>query len=136
MNIHKKITEMGFRKCSFHKPEWNRESGKDEMVIDNYIVDNKWDRETRKYIRVLKKKDHPKWDTFYKMQFTKDITLWLYLEKTSIIKYIWIEGDKIDNGVKLIYDWAKPPCQINSKIDIIRLFPKEIQRDFLINSII
>lgn len=126
---------MGFRKCAFHKPEWNSEKGRDTMVIDNYVVNSKWNRETRKYDRILKKKEHPKWDGFYKMQFTKDITLWLYLEKTSIIKYIWIEGDKVENGVKVIYDWSKPDCVINSKIDIIRLFPKDIQRDFVLNSI-
>lgn len=125
---------MGFRKCAFHKPEWDSKARKETMVVDDYVVDTKWNRTTRTWDKTLKKKEHPKWDSFYKLDFTKELKLWLYLENNSVIKYIWIEGERV-HGVKQIYDWSKPPCAINSKIDIIRLFPKDIQRDFVLNSI-
>lgn len=125
---------MGFRKCAFHKTEWDTNLRRETMVIDDHVIDTKWNRTTRTWDKTVKKKQHPKWDSFYKLEFTKELRLWLYLENNSEIKYIWLEGERV-NGVKQIYDWLRPACVINSKIDIIRLFPKDIQRDFVLNSI-
>lgn len=84
---------MGFRKCAFHKPEWDSKTRKETMVVDDYVViDTKWNRTTRTWDKIVKKKEHPKWDSFYKLDFTKELRLWLYLENNNEIKYIWLEG--------------------------------------------
>ena len=38
---------MGFRKCQFHRMEWDREVGKNVMVLDNYKSETRWDRELK-----------------------------------------------------------------------------------------
>jgi hypothetical protein len=81
------------------------------------------------------KKIHPKWRMFYKMIFTDAISIWVDSEKGQI-KTIWLEGNIAKDGVEEIYEFYKHgSILLESKKDIIRLFPKAIQRDFIINDL-
>jgi hypothetical protein len=135
MNIHKKITDMGFKRCDFYKTDTDYRTSKTKMVRDN--VESKTERKDGKFVSVEVVKNHPKWDAFYCLQFTQNLRLWMYVEGQRRIREIWIDGDRVKNGVEEIYSWSNfnPPVQINSKLDLIKLFPKDIQRDFVLNSL-
>lgn len=123
---------MGFKQCEFHKPSYDYKSGTESMVLDN--VEKKTDYKSGKWATIEVEKKHPKWDKFYKLIFSENITVWMYIERQSTITNIWIEGNRVKNGLELIYNY-KNPLQFNSKSDIINLFPKEIKRDFILNSL-
>jgi len=157
MNIHKKITEIGFTQCDFMRPVW---SGIDCL----YIMVN----DDKEYIYIdgkntLVEKQHPKGDSFYHLKFSNSIDIYLYLKSHRVIKELWISGldkndflslkkastpkssgvisvrnvDQLYEGVISIYSYDKNhPVQINSVNDIISLFPKNIQRDFILNSVL
>lgn len=122
---------MGFKQCEFRKPEYDYKTGIESMVLDN--VEKKHDYINGKWTAIEIEKKHPKWDKFYCLKFSEQITVWMYIERQSTIKNIWIEG-KFKKGVENIYSYGKP-LQFNSKNDIINLFPKEIKRDFILNSL-
>jgi hypothetical protein len=72
---------------------------------------------------------------FYKMIFTDTINIWVDTEKGQI-KSIWLEGNIIKDGVEEIYEFYRHGSfLLESKKDIIKLFPKAIQRDFIINDL-
>lgn len=124
---------MGFRKCEFHKVSNDCGSDRDSMILDD--VETKSVYQGGKRVVVERKKEHPKWDSFYKLDFTDTLKIWMYVEKQSIIKKIWIEGDRIKNGVELIYDSDRNSVKINGRRDIVLLFPQDVRRDFIINSL-
>lgn len=134
MNLKNKIVHMGFRKCQFHRMEWDREIGKNIMVLDHYITKSVYDRELKKWIIRETKVEHPKWSRFYSMEVNNGVTIWMLIER-DYIKRIWLDSVGLKEGVKVIYDNSKP-VTINGKRDIINLFPKEIKRDFIIKDIL
>lgn len=135
MNIHKKITNMGFKKCAFHKINMavtSRDVGY-SMILDDIEIKNVYIN--GKYTQTVNKKSHPKWDSFYCLEFSHNLMVWMYVEKQSVIKTIWLEGERVKHGVEIIYEHSSKSFQMNGKGDIIRLFPKDIQRDFILNSL-
>jgi len=138
MNIHKKITNMGFKKCAFHKVSYGSDTTRSSasqqlMVIDD--TETKSEYVNGKWVSTLSTKKHPKWDSFYCLQFTSNLKVWMYVEKQRVIKTIWIEGERVKYGVEKIYEHSSKSFQMNGKDDIIRLFPKDIQRDFILTSL-
>lgn len=129
---------MGFRKSQFHRMEWNREIGKHVMVLDNYVKKTKYDRELKKWISTETKIKHPKWSKFYSIDINKGVKIWMLVER-DVIRKVWLDSIGLKEGVKVIYDSNtkyKNTIVINSKADIINLFPKEIKRDFIIKDIL
>jgi len=123
---------MGFKQCEFHKPKYDYKSGRETMIPDD--VETKTERVNGKWITTEIEKKHPKWDKFYKLKFSDNITIWIYIERQSTIKNIWMESDRIKKGVEHLYTSNKPFI-LNGKNDIINLFPKEIKRDFILGQL-
>jgi hypothetical protein len=131
MNMHKKLTQFGFKKCAFLKLDSNYKTSVSSMVPDNTM--RKTEMVGGKWIHTEVKKTHPKWDTFYFLQFSENIKIWI-LVKSNVINEVYMEDQK---GASRIYndDNIKDKIRIDGRSDIIRLFPKEVQRDFIINSL-
>lgn len=124
---------MGFKKCEPHIKHYELYDEPYKMVPDVYANETKTVNGKRTVVKV--KKVHPKWRIFYKMVFTDTINIWVDTDKGQI-KTIWLEGNIAKDGVEEIYEYYKQgQIILNSKKDIIRLFPKSIQRDFIINDI-
>jgi len=133
MNTHKKLLNMGFKKCEPHIKHYDNYSGPYSMKPDVYVNEYKIVNSKRTLVTV--KKVHPKWRLFYKMAFTDTVNIWIDTDKGQI-KTIWLEGNIAKNGVEEIYEFYKHgSILLESKKDIIRLFPKAIQRDFIINDL-
>lgn len=143
MNIHTKLRGMGFKKTQFRKPEYSRSHGEQIMVLD--IEETKYE-----YIGGISKsyvvdKKHPKSNSFYVLNYSKDYTLWalienhelslIYLENKNFVKeeYSWMREKP---RISVVYnrrnkDVIKPGC----KNDIINTFPKELRRDYLLDQL-
>ena len=134
MNTHKKLLNMGFKKCEPHIKQYdNNKEFIYGMIPDVYVNEYKIVNSKRTLVKV--KKVHPKWRLFYKMIFTDTINIWVDTDKGQI-KTIWLEGNIAKDGVEEIYEFYKHgSILLESKKDIIRLFPKAIQRDFIINDL-
>ena len=133
MNTHKKLLDMGFKKCVPHIKHSENYTEPYKMVPDVYTSESKFVNGKRTYVQV--KKVQPKWRIFYKMIFTDSINIWVDTDKGQI-KTIWLEGIIAKNGVEEIYEWYKHGfITLNGRKDIIKLFPKSIQRDFIINDL-
>lgn len=133
MNLGKKISNMGFKKTQFHKSEYDYNLKRRVMVPYVYEVNKHYDRKEKVWITTKKKVNHPKWSNFYVLKMNKELKVWMLTDKDIIVK-VWVEYTK---GVKEIYNTrTKSTYSINSKMDIIKLFPKEIQRDFILRDIL
>lgn len=89
----------------------------------------------KKWICNKVKIEHPKWGNFYVLRMNDQLKVWMETNKDVIVK-IWVEYPK---GIKEIYNIGGKSgdnVSINSKMDIIKLFPKEIQRDFILRDIL
>jgi hypothetical protein len=133
MNTHKKLLDMGFKKCWPHKKHSDRWDDPYKMVPDTHEMKHQVLNGKRSYVEV--KKEHPKWRIFYKMIFTDTINIWVDTDKGQI-KTVWLEGNIAKNGVEEIYEFYKHgQIALNGRKDIIKLFPKSIQRDFIISDL-
>jgi hypothetical protein len=133
VNAHKKLLSMGFKKCEPHRKHSENWNEPYKMIPDVYLDETKFVNGKRTLVKV--KKIHPKWRIFYKMIFTDSINIWVDTEKGQI-KSIWLEGNIVREGVEEIYEFYKHGSfLLESKKDIIKLFPKSIQRDFIINDL-
>lgn len=132
MNTHKKLLEIGFRKCEFLRLESTRSKVDGNIRYYNKMVPDDTFTETNriggKYVTTVKKRIHLKKNSFYQMQFNDLIKIWILLEN-NVIARVYMEKDseakEITNG----------KFYIGSKGDIFKLFPKEMQRDFIISSL-
>ena len=123
MNTNKKLLSIGFKKSPFYKKK-SYYLLNDRMVLDEYeYINNK--NSTEKV-----KKVYPKNESFYTMKFTEDLTVWVHTKGDKIIR-VYLEGDRIKHGVSRIENPT-----INSKMDIIKILPIDIQRDLIINSLL
>ena len=133
MNTHKKLIGMGFKKCEPHIKHYDNYSDPYRMIPDVYVNETKFVNGKKTLVTV--KKVHPKWRLFYKMVFTDTINIWIDTDKGQI-KTVWLEGNIVKDGVEEIYEFYKHGSfLLESRKDIIRLFPKAIQRDFIINDL-
>lgn len=133
MNTHKKLLNMGFKRCEPHHKHYDNYSEPYRMVPDVYANETKVINGKRTVVTV--KKVHPKWRQFYKLIFTEGINIWVDTDKGQI-KTIYLEGNIAKNGVEEIYEFYKHGSfLLESKKDIIKLFPKSIQRDFILNDL-
>lgn len=124
---------MGFKKCDPHRKHYDNYNEPYKMVPDVYAEETKFINGKRTIVKA--KKVHPKWRIFYKIFFTEGINIWIDTDKGQI-KTIWLEGSIAKDGVEEIYDLYRHGFIIlESKKDIIKLFPKSIQRDFIINDL-
>ena len=128
MNLHKKLLDLGFKRSDFLKLDENYRS--QSMVPDNIM--RKTERIDGKWTSVEVKKIHPKWNAFYQMKFNDVIKVFILLENNEISK-IFMENRQIASEIYTSSRGRK--INITSKGDIIKLFPREIQRDFIIGSI-
>lgn len=123
---------MGFRKCQFHREEHDYKSRKKNMVPDIMEKKSKYDYILKKWIYTEKKIDHPKWSSFYILEMHENLKVWMLTEK-DIIRKVWLESSSLKECVELVHDSnSKNAHVIKGKIDIIKLFPREIQRDFIL----
>lgn len=127
MNINKKLLSIGFKKSPFYKKESSYLLN-DIMILDEY--ESKTTYVDGKYIVKKIKKIYPKNEFFYSMKFTDDLTVWAHTKSDKIVR-IYLEGNRIKYGVSTIENPS-----INSKMDIIKLLPKDVQRDLIINSLL
>jgi hypothetical protein len=130
MNIHKKLTSMGFSVCSPHKMtnEW-REPYRmipDDKETERKLINGKW-----LYVEV--KKVHPKWQKFYNLKFDETLTIWIKTIR-NVLCDIWLEGKSIEDGVKSIYTYNQSNNILNRN-DILKKLPTKVQRDFILNDI-
>lgn len=133
MNAHKKLIDMGFKKCEPHQKKRDDWSDPYKMVPDDCASEDKFINGKRVSVKV--KKVHSKWRIFYKMVFVEGINIWVDTDKGQI-KTIWLEGSIAKDGVEEIYECYKHGSfLLESKKDIIKLFPKNIQRDFILKDI-
>jgi len=133
VNTHKKLLSMGFKKCEPHRKHSDKWNEPYKMVPDTH--ETKYQTVNRKSVLVEVKKTHPKWRMFYKLKFNDLINIWVDVNNGQILT-IYLEGNIVKDGVEEIYESYKHGSIIlDSKKDIIRLFPKAIQRDFIINDL-
>ena len=124
---------MGFKKCEPHKKHLENWSDPYKMVPDTHEMKHQTVNGKRVFIQV--KKEHPKWRIFYKLIFNEVINIWVDTDKGQI-KTVWLEGSIAKDGVEEIYEYYRNGViLLESKRDIIKLFPKAIQRDFIINDL-
>lgn len=132
---------MGFKKCEPHKKhseDWEPysfrlTSPEYKMVPDTHEM--KYQTVNGKRVSMKVKKVHPKWRMFYKLKFNELINIWVDVNNGQILT-IYLEGNIVKDGVEEIYESYKHGSIIlDSKKDIIKLFPKAIQRDFIINDL-
>lgn len=124
---------MGFRKCEPHKKHSEYWNDPYKMVIDTHEIKTLFINGKNAPTKV--KKQHPKWRLFYKLVFNEVINIWVDSEKGQI-KTIWLEGSIAKDGVEVIYEsYRNGFILLESKKDIIKLFPKAVQRDFIINDL-
>ena len=133
MNTHKKLIGMGFKKCEPHKKYSEKWNDPYKMIPDTHEMKHQTVNGKRVFIQV--KKEHPKWRIFYKLIFNKVINIWIDTDKGQI-KTVWLEGPIAKDNVEEIYrHYMNGDLILESKRDIIKLFPKAIQRDFIINDL-
>jgi hypothetical protein len=133
VNTHKKLLGMGFKKCEPHKKHSDRWDDPYKMVPDTHEM--KYQTVNGKRVFVQVKKEHPKWRMFYKLIFNESINIWVDTDKGQI-KTVWLEGLIAKDNVEEIYEYYNRDALIlESKRDIIKLFPKAVQRDFIINDL-
>jgi hypothetical protein len=133
VNTHKKLLGMGFKKCEPHKKHSDRWDDPYKMVPDTHEM--KYQTINGKRVFVQVKKEHPKWRMFYKLIFNESINIWVDTDK-GVIKTVWLEGLIAKDNVEEIYEYYNRDALIlESKRDIIKLFPKAVQRDFIINDL-
>jgi len=133
VNTHKKLLGMGFKKCEPHKKHSDRWDDPYKMVPDTHEM--KYQTINGKRVFVQVKKEHPKWRMFYKLIFNESINIWVDTDKGQI-KTVWLEGLIAKDNVEEIYEYYNRDALIlESKRDIIKLFPKAVQRDFIINDL-
>lgn len=124
---------MGFKKCEPHKKHSDRWNDPYKMVPDTHEMKYQTVNGKRVFIQV--KKEHPKWRMFYKLIFNEAINIWIDTDKGQI-KTVWLEGIIAKDNVEEIYEYYNRDALIlESKKDIIKLFPKAVQRDFIINDL-
>jgi hypothetical protein len=130
---------MGFKKCEPHVISRDRtnydfyKNSPYKMVPDLYTIEIKFVDGKRTELKT--KKVHQKSRLFYKMKFSEDITIWIDTINSQIF-FIYIEGTSIKDGVETIYNFYNmSSIVLNSKRDIIKLFPKYIQRDFILKDL-
>ncbi len=75
-------------------------------------------------------KKHPKWRKFYKLEFSENITIWVIIDVGIISRVLLGEDDLAELYFK--YDGYK---NIACRGDFIRIFPKSIQRDFILSKL-
>lgn len=122
---------MGFKKCEPHKKHSEGWREPYKMIPDDH--DMKFDSNKGGYVKV--KKSHPKWRIFYKLIFNEVINIWIDTDKGQI-KTVWLEGPIAKDNVEEIYEYYRNGViLLESKRDIIKLFPKAVQRDFIINDL-
>ncbi len=132
MNLKRKISEMGFRKCQFHKEDYDSNTRKKNMVPDIMERKSKYDYTLKKWIYTEKKIEHPKWSTFYILEMHENLKVWMLTEK-DIIRKVWLQSSSLKEYIGLVHDSnSRDARKIKSKMDIIKLFPREIQRDFIL----
>lgn len=132
MNIHKKLISIGFKRCEPHKPSDNwREPSRmiaDDKEVKTVFKEGKW-------IRLEKKKIHPKWEQFYLLEFDSNLNIWIKANRDHI-KQLWLQGDEIkDKWGHTIIQEINIDNNLKSKSDIISLFPKRLQRDLIISEL-
>lgn len=135
MNIHKKLISLGFVRCKPHKPSHNwREPSHmvpDDTEVKSILKNGKWER-------IEKKKEHPKWEQFYLLKFDSNLDIWIKLSR-NCIDQIWLDGEDIKDkwGVRMIKEINVKNDKISfeSKSDIIKTFPKRLQRDLILKEI-
>ena len=124
---------MGFKKCEPHKKHSDRWDDPYKMVPDTHEMKHQTVNGKRVFIQV--KKEHPKWRMFYKLIFNEAINIWIDTDKGQI-KTVWLEGIIAKDNVEVIYEYYRNGViLLESKRDIIKLFPKAVQRDFIINDL-
>ena len=124
---------MGFKKCYPHKKHSENWREPYKMVPDTHEMKHQVLNGKRSYVEV--KKEHPKWRIFYKLVFNESINIWVDTDKGQI-KTIWLEGSIAKDNVEEIYrHYMSGDLILESKRDIIKLFPKAVQRDFIINDL-
>lgn len=124
---------MGFKKCYPHKKHSENWREPYKMVPDTHEMKHQVLNGKRSYVEV--KKEHPKWRIFYKLIFNEVINIWVDTDKGQI-KTVWLEGSIAEDNVEEIYrHYMSDDLILESKRDIIKLFPKAVQRDFIINDL-
>jgi len=133
VNTHKKLLGMGFKKCEPHKKHSDNWNDPYKMVPDTHEM--KYQTVNGKRVFAQVKKEHPKWRMFYKLIFNEAINIWIDTDKGQI-KTVWLEGIIAKDNVEVIYEhYINGFISLESKRDIIKLFPKAVQRDFIINDL-
>jgi hypothetical protein len=133
VNTHKKLLGMGFKKCEPHKKHSDRWDDPYKMVPDTHEM--KYQTVNGKRVFVQVKKEHPKWRMFYKLIFNESINIWVDTDKGQI-KTVWLEGSIAKDNVEVVYEhYNRDAIILESKRDIIKLFPKAVQRDFIISDL-
>jgi hypothetical protein len=149
MNPHKILTQMCFKKTTFHKPGYNKETYESMMMPDD--VEIKSEIKNGKQVRVEVKKVHPKSDSFWTLKYNDNYTFWCLVKNHQINK-IWLEnksgkslgksrmfhygGRQEDERLKLVFDaYNHDHSPILGKDQILNLLPKEVKRNFLLDQL-
>ena len=130
MNIHNKLKKLRFKKCGFYRPEYDKKLGW-RMIPDNEIIRKNWANKIISIDKVL----HAKNDSMYKLKYDK-FKIWVSIKSNELFKII-IEDETMDfksnNRIKEIFNSNKN--KVESKIDIINLFPISIKRDIILSEL-
>lgn len=100
----------------------------DDKEVKTVFKEGKW-------VRLEKKKIHPKWEQFYLLEFDSNLNIWIKVNRDHI-KQLWLQceeiKDKWDNNT---IQEINVDNNLKSKSDIISFFPKRLQRDLIISEL-
>lgn len=144
MNVNKKLKELGFSKIQFHKPNPNNDGT--AMVLDNTTTSWGIDTKTGRSIRVENEKIHGKSDSFWKLIFNNQYTIWIGVVSNNISK-VWLQDNfstnkrenysySLRSELSILYDSKSYNSFIlTNRKQIINLFPQVIKRDFILKDL-
>lgn len=126
------MKKLGFKKCRFYRPVYDKKLGW-RMVLDYEIVRKNWQNKIISIDKVL----HAKNDSMYKLKYNK-FKIWTSIKSNELFKII-IEDETMDfksnNRIKEIFNSNKNKVKVESKNDIINLFPTIIKRDIILSEL-
>lgn len=117
MNLNKKLINIGFKRIKPFKYSFGN-------IEYPYLYDFKFDP---KLGNIKVKKEFSKNNKFYRLEYNNYISIWL-ISKNDFVVNVFLK--KNENVYEIIFN------DIKNKLDLIKILPKEIHRDLIINEIL
>ena len=116
MNIHKKLLGLKFKTCQPHKMISDGWQQPYRMVLDDTNITSKYIN--GKWERIETKKEHPKWEKFYKLVFDESLTIWIKTNQTVLGNILELSNDFNNNNAFSSFIKPSPKNRIKSDVNL------------------